>query len=194
MIQSSNELEEKRNQITNGNSRNDKKMDSLRMKSECRRKMDEFEMETKRYDILRQTVYKKIRMNMAEMEREIDELFHSGQTDTQLEEIRKRRRRNNDKVLLRKVSMAEAIEDLNEIRGIRNTLYVNVENGVLKIDNQKIKKRDNVKVEMYGETFRGNVMTITSKTVTVKNKNGKKYNISIQSIKKKDVNIMKINK
>ncbi|KRH94509.1 hypothetical protein M153_2350007230 [Pseudoloma neurophilia] len=152
---------------------------------------DSITSEMQEYEKIRNDVYHKIRTKLSDLDKEINEIYEKGGTDAQLEEIRKRRRRSGDKIFIRKVSAAEAEEDFNEIRGVKNTLFVTVSNGILKIDSLEVKRRDNVKVDMHGENFKGTVISVTPKSISIKTKNGKKYNILIRSIKQENVKIIK---
>lgn len=194
MIKSSIEIKDKTDNISERPDKNNKEKDNLNSvdtNATVIYGFREFQTQMKEYDDLCQSVYLQMRRKISEIEKEIDEIYESGEVDPQLEEIRKKRKRNNEKILLRKVSPSEALEDLNEIRGIKNTIYVSVNNGVLKVEDYEFKKRDSVKVDMHGENFNATLLSISPKSIVLRTKNGKKYNILVKSIKREDVKLIK---
>ncbi|ELA48200.1 hypothetical protein VCUG_00241 [Vavraia culicis subsp. floridensis] len=130
---------------------------------------------------------------MFKMEKEIDEILIKKKEDLQLEELRKKKRRsNNEKALVRRCTKIEALEDINEIRGLENESVVTVTDGVLRVKRSEFRKKDAVKVNMHGERFNAVLLSISPSGIVVKAKNGKKYKIMIQSIKKDDVRFIKL--
>lgn len=132
---------------------------------------------------------------MTRMEKEIDDILIRKKGDSQLEELRKKRRRsNNDKTFMRRCTKLETLEDINEIKGLKNDSFVVVSDGILKIRQAEFRKKDAIKVNMHGENFNAVLLSISPNVIVVKAKNGKKYKILIQSIKKDDVKVVKLEK
>lgn len=146
------------------------------------------------YNNLCHNVHKLTRQKLADIDKEIDEIFSSGKVNPKIEEIRKKKRRGSDKLFFRQITPLEATEDLNEIRGIKNVTYVSASNGILKVQHSEFRKRDNVEVDMHGENFKATLMSISPSNIVLRAKNGKKYSIQIKSIKKEDVKLIKAHK